>query len=594
MSSTRTASYDDSSGAGWGGALLGLAIAGPIGAVIGGALASGFSSGSSSRTSSRSSYSTSYSTSYSYSSYDYEAERRRERKRQEDERIFRQQQLNFQRQQWQERIEREREQREWEREQRQWEREQREREREEERQRRIDAERERKRKQERRRIAAQSWKTLQCELRKEITSSIHSEHERRKLSASIAELERPYINAMNDGDTYTAEDTVSRFRKQIISVQADEELAVSRQNELSEYLSALSQEAPAGFTEEINAILRKNKISSSSSIHDQNERIKSLFSEAQKLADEISRANSISLEGLAEQTFIIPPVINNADDEKKSDESAGLLEDICDFGGRAAFYDESAAESLKPLITEANSGAEVSRLKLIRSQVKTTYNNLREQAVLTAMFKRDIGDFLPPMKKAHDTESLCLRMEELLTASVVSRDEYNSVYKEVKAVLAEQLDYIAEAVFAEKISATLSGMGYTLFDENGSPANLTPGQVRMIDTPYEGYRARVKVGKNHTVVTRLVRVVGSEDEKASVSEYQLQQDIETGQKWCKDVQNFYDALKDDGITMTVNFSKEPGEEPLDVVVDSSVKKTVQRGKSSESQSGSMHSREIGE
>ena len=322
--------------------------------------------------------------------------------------------------------------------------------------------------------------------------------------------------------------------------------------------------------------------------------MKSLFSEAQKLADEISRANSISLEGLAEQTFIIPPIINNADDEKKSDESAGLLEDICDFGGRAAFYDESAAESLKPLITEANSGAEVSRLKLIRSQVKTTYNNLREQAVLTAMFKRDIGDFLPPMRKAHDTESLCLRMEELLTAPVVSRDEYNSVYKEVKAVLAEQLEDIAEAVFAEKISATLSGMGYTLLDENGNPANLTPGQMRMIDTPYEGYRARVKVGKNHTVVTRLVRVVGSEDEKASVSEYQLQQDIETGQKWCKDVQNFYDALKEDGIAMTVKFSKEPGDEPLDVVVDESAKKTVQRGKSTEYQTGGLQGRKIGE
>ena len=210
------------------------------------------------------------------------------------------------------------------------------------------------------------------------------------------------------------------------------------------------------------------------------------------------------------------------------------------------------------------------------------------------MFKRDIRNFLPPIRKARDTERLCLRMEELLTASVISRNEYNSVYKEVKSVLAEQLVNIADAVFAEKISETLSKIGYTLLDENGRPANLTPGQMRMIDTPYEGYRARVKVGKNHTLITRLVRVVGSESEKASVSEYQLQQDIETGKKWCKDVQNFYDTLKDDGIAMTVAFSKEPGEEPLDVVVDSSVKKTVQRKNSSDLQTENLQSREIGE
>lgn len=577
MSSTLTTSYDDSSGAGIFGAIVGFAIGGPIGAVIGGALASGSSSSS------------------SYSSYDYEAERRRERQRQENERK-RQKQLEREREQreWErQQIELYREEQERERRQRELERERREREREAERQRKIEAERKRKLEQERRRIAAESWKTLQCELKKEITSFVQSEPERRKLLESIANIESPYIKAMNDGNTYAAEDVVSRFRKKIISVQADEELTVSRQGELSEYLSALSREAPVGFSEEINSIRKQNVISSSISIDEQSKRIKSLFSEAQKLAGEISQASSISLGGITEQTFIIPPVTSVVD-KSYSSESTELLQDICDFGGRVAFYDEATADDLKPLIAEASNGSEISRLKLIRSQIKTTYNKLREQAVLTAMFKRDIRDFLSPMRKAHNTDALCLRMEELLTAPVVSRDEYNSVYKEVKAVLVEQLDYIAEAVFAEKISETLLGLGYTLLDENGNPANLTPGQVRMIDTPYEGYRVRVKVGQNNTVVTRLVRVVSSEDEKSSVSEYQLQQDIETGQKWCKDVQNFYDALKEDGIAMTVKFSKEPGDEPLDVVVDESAKKTVQRGKSTEYQTGGLQSRKIGE
>ena len=45
--------------------------------------------------------------------------------------------------------------------------------------------------------------------------------------------------------------------------------------------------------------------------------------------------------------------------------------------------------------------------------------------------------------------------------------------------------------------------------------------------------------------------------------------------------------------MTVKFSKEPGEEPLDVVVDSSVKKTVKRGKSAERQTEDLQSQKIG-
>ena len=60
------------------------------------------------------------------------------------------------------------------------------------------------------------------------------------------------------------------------------------------------------------------------------------------------------------------------------------------------------------------------------------------------------------------------------------------------------------------------------------------------------------------------------------------------------MQNFYDTLKDDGIAMTVAFSKEPGEESLDVVVDSSVKKTVQHRKSSERQTENLQKQEIGE
>ena len=115
-------------------------------------------------------------------------------------------------------------------------------------------------------------------------------------------------------------------------------------------------------------------------------------------------------------------------------------------------------------------------------------------------------------------------------------------------------------------------MGYTLMDEEGKPVGLKAGEVRMLSTPYEGYKVRVKVGQDGTLATRLVRVVGSEEEKASISEYQKQADIEGGKKWCANLKQIHEALAKEGLPVKDIFRREPGEEPLDIVVDASVRK----------------------
>ena len=327
------------------------------------------------------------------------------------------------------------------------------------------------------------------------------------------------------------------------------------------------------------------------SLEEQNKKIRALTDKAQRLAGEISIANSISIDDLVEEKFVILPVAVVDKEEKEANEKISLLQDISDFGGRVAFFSEYEAEKLKPLISEAKNNIGISRLKLIRTQVKTKYNRLREQAILTDTFKQSLNDFLSSIRRARNTEHLCTRIESLLRADVISRDDYDEIYKAVKIILSEQSKTIEDAFFTEKIASTLNEMGYNLVDENGNPAELTPNTMRMIKTPYDGYAVRVKVGHDNSVVTRLVRVVSSEEEKSATSEYQPQKDIEIGQKWCKDLKKFYQALEDDGLPMKDVMRKEPEEEALDVIIDKSIQKT-RRTSSVEHQQETLQERNL--
>ena len=556
MSSGKVAEADSGSGVG---ALLGFCVGGVFGAFIGAAIEAACSeSSSSSYSNRRSTYTSSY--------VDYEAQRRREQARQEEAR----------------RREQERIQREIVAQQRRAEAEQRRRE-EEERRRREEAERQRRMEEERQRMIARMWRQTQQALQSEI-DGIQNVTERKQLTASLKGLESSYHQAMTNRDSATAENIINDLRQKISFVQMDEKVLGSQKDELSRFLSCLKEEAPAGFAAELES-LRRGDGKPGASIEEQMKQVKSLMGKAHNLAGEISQANAISIDGLSEETFFIPPVVDESRMEAEAIESVALLGDICDFGGRVAFFSEDEAERLKPLVLEAKQGANAQRLKLIRSQVKTTYGRLREQAILTDMFKRDFRDFLPPMRKARGTESLCVRMEDLLTAPVVSREEYNDIYKAVKGVFEEQMETITDALFAEMIEKKLTGMGYELMDENGNPAGLPPGEMRMLSTPYEGYRVRVKVNKNNTVATRLVRVVGSEEEKASVSEYQRQKDIETGKLWKQNIEEFYRTLGKEGLPMKIVFSKEPGEEPLDIIVDKTAQ--TQRRTAAEQRQGQL-------
>ena len=254
--------------------------------------------------------------------------------------------------------------------------------------------------------------------------------------------------------------------------------------------------------------------------------------------------------------------------ENKEDEKfASIVSDIADFGARIAFFDEGEARKIRPLMDEAASEKTLKdefRLTAIRQEVKMRYGKLKEQRVLTELFKEELRGMLPLVKRARGAEALIVRMEELLSAREILRGEYMPLYKDVKILLAEQLESITDEAVAEKIGGVLGEMGYTLVGGDGQ--NMPAGEVNYLESPYEGYQVKVKVDKGGALSTRLVRVVGSEDEKISAGEYQRQKDIEIGRKWCKDLDAFHEKMKSEGIDFKTTLRKEPDEMPLDVIV----------------------------
>ncbi len=247
---------------------------------------------------------------------------------------------------------------------------------------------------------------------------------------------------------------------------------------------------------------------------------------------------------------------------------------------RLSFFRQEETDKAKPLIIEAKEGAGTLRLKAIRDQIKTTYGALREREALTRMFRQDLQEFSAAMKQAQGTEELCATIEELMKAEYISREDYSKVYTSVRRVFQSQAESIIDTVFTSRIESELAEMGYQLLDEEGNPVKLSQGKIHTLDTPYDDYQLRVRVGEDKSITTRLVRTVGSEAEKSSVSEYQRQKDIETGRKLCSDLDRIHSNLRNDGLILHEVMRKEPDEEDIDVAVDKSKPTRPPRGTTS--------------
>jgi len=399
--------------------------------------------------------------------------------------------------------------------------------------------------------------------------ALEDEHEKVRLRG---ELEKESALFHSEAARYmfaTSDNLFREIRQKVISVQMDENLARSLCDEFKKIESALSGKIPPGFIPEWNDIQNELQKISALTLQNKIKSLTALLGRTRVFASQAAHAANISLAGLVEEKYTIPKIFyTESKGNEKNKKLASLLADIADFGARVAFFDESEARKLRPLMDEAASEkrSDEFRLTAIRQEVKMRYGKLKEQKVLTEVFKEELRDMLPLMKRARGAaaEALTVRMEELLTASEVPREGFMPLYEEVKILLFEQLENITDEAVAEKVGSVLSEMGYSLVGGDGE--SLSAREVKFMESPYEGYQVKVKVDKGGTLTTRLVRVADSEDEANSTSEYQRQKDIEIGKKWCKDLDAFHEKMRSEGIDFKTKFRKEPEEQPLDVVV----------------------------
>ncbi|MDR3230910.1 MAG: hypothetical protein LBT65_05680, partial [Synergistaceae bacterium] len=237
------------------------------------------------------------------------------------------------------------------------------------------------------------------------------------------------------------------------------------------------------------------------------------------------------------------------------------------------------------------------RLNLLRRQVRTLYARLRERTALTTLFREKLEELyalvqaaqVPGKDFAPEAAALARRCETLCGGEYIDRTPFMNLYEDICRFAFSRNEEIADALFAQKVGDVLDELGYELLtdameeetettDETSAlqiPA-LLPDRVQYLESPYEGYRVMIRTGGQGEVSVRLVRVVADEKEKEAEGEYQRRKDVETGQKWCHDVDGFLDRMREEGLPLDVTLRREPEESEVLVVVDRKAARTGAR------------------
>lgn len=335
--------------------------------------------------------------------------------------------------------------------------------------------------------------------------------------------------------------------------------------------------------------------------------LQGILDQLQEMETLSSIAADADIDAMKENRYVFEPSQAGEDAKAPSDEKNARqieIRKIRAFAERIARLDEHEGEKLRPLLEGLKADTPFpERLDRLRRQLQTSYGQLRERVLLTQFFREKLSDLLAIVRASEESAELkgeggklVRRCETLCGGKYIDRAAFMALYEDIARFAYAHSEDIADSLFARKVERALDEMGYELLTDEepetrleslsvpalAAPA-LLPGQVRYLESPYEGYRVMLKMDAGGGLTVRLVRLVQDEEEKKNAGDYQRQKDLETGKKWCRDFDGFLERMKEQGMPLDVSLRKEPEETEVLVVVDTSLAQTARRKKSKKQQ-----------
>ena len=395
----------------------------------------------------------------------------------------------------------------------------------------------------------------------------------------------------SEAEAAKAAEKLRELKRKIREIEIDGEQCCSREESVRSLLETLEAAGAASRERELARIKAEFEKSSSLPFEERMLELQNLIEQLQKMLELKDFAQEANIGSLEENKFAASAsaaLPNRADDT----ESRRMMTEIRHLAGRIARIDASEGEKLRPVLGKLRTDTLFpDRLIQLRRQMKRTWGMLRERSASTTFFRETLGELAEAAKlseaalESAEGEKLARRYDELCGSGrkFIERTEFMKLYEDIASFSFDRHKTGTDEYLISKRKSALGEMGYDLLPDEltkeplgESAFAMRPGEVRYLESPYDGYRVMMKLDPDGTFSVRLVRVAASEEEKAAPRADQRQKDIETGQKWCKDFDGFLEKMSGLGLPMETTIRKEPEESSILVVVDKNHPATKKR------------------
>jgi flagellar biosynthesis chaperone FliJ len=266
-----------------------------------------------------------------------------------------------------------------------------------------------------------------------------------------------------------------------------------------------------------------------------------------------------------------------AEKRRGPDDYDEIRRDVRDYASRISMLDETEGKRAEVIARKADVETKFpEKLDALRRQLKTLWGTIREREASTSFFRDTLDELkndLSNAGKSFETlegARLMQRCDAMFGAKYIERTDFMNLYEDLARYAAEHEKDIADALFAGKVKETLEELGYKILEDADGASGadtLAPGEVRYLESPYDGYRVMAKIDEDGALTARLVRVAEDGEHTRHETGDRDASDNEAGAKWCADFDRFLEKMKQAGLPMDVTLRKEPGEAEIMTIAD---------------------------